>query len=287
MLQSIIKITISFLLIINVVNSFELGFWRGITNYYIRTNNNFDLKKPLLTTYNYSHHFMYNRSLYNYNNIIDSRFFRLKLQSYDKLGGIIAKVDRHTDNTYYFTNQINFYYNSARSIITINYSYNNDLKMQLNSIIISGLRCGFSQILKNRTKLHNVSSLKNKLKNWSYCKSTTVNPRKPFSVTENEIDCYEYEYLLENENENRISYVFTDNLIISVPDIIDSNRPFSLLFGCLISNNCYKQVNLNYNFNGHLTSIEYNEYEPYNFNAKIIKLLNIMNVMKNKMISFK
>ncbi len=258
---------------INNCFSFELGLWQGLTHYYIRNNNNIDLTKPLTIINNY------NNTYYNLNtSFIDTRFLRLKLQSYDKLGGIIAKIDKKADNIYYFTNQINFFYNSARSIITINYTYNNEQKLQLNSIIVSGLRCGLTGTSSNRVKITNLTDLKDKLKNWTYCKSSIINPRNPFIINQKESNCYDYEYLLLNEK--RISYVFADNLIISVPDIIDDDKPFSLLFGCLISPNCYKQVNLNYNFNSILTSFELNEYEPHNFTNKIN---NFLNLMKNKL----
>ena len=301
----LISILISYM---NICFSFELGLWRGVTNYYIKGNTNInginkiDLTKPVYSTHNHTNYnmdnyvkyFYYNNSVifnsfynsykYNYYNNNENRFFRFKLKSYDKLGGIVAKIDKKTDNTYYFTNQINFFYNTARSIITINYTYNNNLKMELNSIIVSGLRCGMTKTFRNRTKLINITSLKNKLKTWTYCKSTTIDAKKPFILNEKEINCYEYEFLLKNDNGNRISSVFIDNLVISVPEIIDDNKPFSILLGCLISNDCYKQVNLNYNFNGLLTSVEYNEYEPYNFTSKIN---NYLNLMKNKLLSLK
>ena len=278
-MQSINKYLFLIILLINNCVSFELGLWRGLTHYYVRNSNSIDLSKPLITTNNYTYYYNLNKSLFQ-TSFIDTRFLRLKLQSYDKLGGVIAKVDKRTDNTYYFTNQINFFYNAARSVITINYTYNNDQKLQLNSIVISGLRCALSRTSNKRFKLLNLSELNDKLKNWTYCKSSIVNPKNPFVINQKEFNCYDYEYLLLNEK--RLSYVFADNLIISVPDIIDDNKPFSLLFGCLISPSCYKQVNLNYNFNGVLTSFEFNEYEPYNFTNKIN---NYLNLMKKKIVT--
>ena len=276
-MQSINKYLFLVILFINNCYSFELGLWRGLTHYYVRNSDSIDLSKPLITTNNYTHYYNLNKSLFQ-TNFIDTRFLRLKLQSYDKLGGIIAKVDKRADNTYYFTNQINFFYNSARSVITINYTYNNNQKLQLNSIVVSGLRCGLTRTSPNRIKITNLTQLKDKLKNWSYCKTSIINPRNPFIINQKESNCYDYEFLLLNEQ--RLSYVFADNLIISVPDIIDDNKPFSLLFGCLISPSCYKQVNLNYNFNSVLTSFEFNEYEPHNFTNKIN---NYLNLMKNKL----
>lgn len=271
----------TFLLLLHLImcTSFELGLWRGSTHYYIKGNNNIiDLSTPLISHYNNSKIYDIYTNMY-INSFINNRFLNLKLQSYDKLGGIIAKIDKKTDNSYYFSNQINFFHNAARSVITINYTYNDNLKLQLNSIAISRLRCGLTRISKNRLKLTNITSLKNKLKLWNYCKSTIINPKNPYSIIQKEFNCYDYEYLLDNEK--RISHIFADNLIISIPNIIDENKPFSLLIGCLILNDCYKQVNLNYNFNGILTSVEFNEYEPFNFTNKIN---NYINLMKNKIL---
>ena len=273
------------IILFSFINAFELGLWKGTTHYYIRSHtNNFDLHKPMITTYNHSN--LFNKSIIH-NNHMNTRFFKVKLQSYDKLGGISAKIDKKTDNTYFFTNQINFYYNSVRSIITINYTYNNDLKLQLNSIIVSGLECILSKPLTRATikktmKISNLTDLKDNLKNWRYCKSTILNPKNPYKINKKELDCYDYEYMLINEK--RLSHVFLNNIVISVPEIIDDNKPFSLLFGCLHTPDCYKQLNLNYNFNGYLTSVEFNEYEPYNFTNKLI---NYINLMKNKMLYLK
>jgi len=279
------KSIILFFTLLEIINGFDLGLWRGSTHYFLRTNNKLDLSKPMISTYNYSHNF---NNSYNYNNrLLYGRFLNLKLQSYDKLGGFLVKIDKSTDNTYCFTNQINFFHNTARSIITINYTYNSNQKLQLNSIAVCGLRCGLSRISKIRNKISNLTDLKDRLKTWRYCKSTKINPRYPTSNEVKEFNCYDYEYLLINEK--RISHVFTDNLIISVPEIIDDNRPFSLLFGCLVTQCSYKQVNLNYNFNGDLSSVEFNEYEPYNFTSKLDNYLNILktklNTLENKTIS--
>lgn len=282
---------ILFLTILNITTqAFDLGLWRGSTHYFVRNNNKIDLTKPIISTYNYTYNFnksLFHNHFYYNNNFLNGRFFKLKLQSYDKLGGLLVKIDKSIDNSYYFTNQINFFHNTARSIITINYTYNNEQKLELNSIAVSGLRCGLSRVGKIRNKISNVSELKNRLKTWNYCKSTKINPRYPYNDEVREFNCYDYEYLLVNEK--RISHIFIDNLIISVPDIIDDNRPFSLLFGCLVTQCSYKQVHLNYNFNGHLSSVEFNEYEPYNFTSKLDNYLNILktklNILENRTIS--
>jgi len=243
-------------------NAFDLGLWRGSTNFYMRNNDKIDLNKPIVSIYNNTYNF--NKSFIN-----NGRFLKLKLQSYDKLGGFFVKIDRNIDNSYYFTNEINFFHNTVRSIITIDYIYNSRRELQLNTISASALRCGLNRIGKLRNKLLNLTEFKDKLKTWQYCKCTKVNPMYPFNNEVVEYNCYDYEYLLINKN--RISHVFTDNLIISIPEIIDENKPFTLLFGCLISAYSYKQVNLNYNFNGRLVSIEFNEYQPFDNYVKYFR----------------
>ena len=49
-----------------------------------------------------------------------------------------------------------------------------------------------------------------------------------------------------------ISYVCT---------IINYYKPFSFIIGCFINPMNYKQLNINYNYNGVLLSIELNEYK--------------------------
>ena len=50
---------------------------------------------------------------------------KIKLASIDKNGGVIIYANNNNNKTY-INNQINFYNNLARSIININYSYNNE-----------------------------------------------------------------------------------------------------------------------------------------------------------------
>jgi len=271
--MQLFNIILILLSLFNFSSSFDLGLWKGYSHYYLRTDNNFDFNKPVIFTYNnYSNNF--NKSLFHnhlsYTRLnTDNPILNLKFMSYDKLSGVIAKIDKTTNNFYYFSNQINFFYNSARSIISINYTYNNQQQLQLNTIIVTSLRCSISKVHKIRPKLTNLTSLKNKRFLMSLCKSTIIDAKYPFNQEENHIknNNYYYDYLFINNN--RICKIFIDNLIVSIPEIIDTDRPFTLVFACLLTNDCYKQINLNYNFNGHLKTVEFNEYETFNFTTKL------------------
>jgi hypothetical protein len=266
--------------------SFELGLWRGYTYTYIRNyNNQFNFTKPIITTYNYSHNFNINfKNNYYY---LTNDYFRFKLESYEKNGGVIINANKDT-NRISFNNQINFIHNNARSIINVNYYCTNDKKLKLNYISVSRLRSELIKIPNIRIRINTIEELITILKLWSYCKTTNINTKNIYDIVESESESFDFEYLMTNKN--HISNIFIDNLVISVPNIIDDNKPFSMLFGCLLSEQCYKQITLNYNFNGYLVFAEFNEYEPFNLNKKINKLLNFtlfslkLKTLKNKTI---
>lgn len=291
---NIIKLFIIFFNIISSNSSFELGLWRGFTHIYTRNQyNKLNFSKPLITSYNQNYSFNINnlnfylnyKKNYNFN---DNNKFKLKLKSSDNLGGIYINIDKNINLDLNFNNEINFFHNSIRSVINNNYFVNNQSNFQLNYITISGLHCGLIKTYKERNKQFNLSILISKLKKWNYCKSTIINTKNIYKKEIKEYYSYDYEYFFKNNN--YISSIFIDKLIISIPEIIDDNKPFSMLYGYFISENCYKQLNLNYNFNGELVSIEFNEYEPFNFSKKIDNFLNLfklkIGILKNKTISF-
>lgn len=246
--------------------SFELGLWRGSTYTYTRNyNNQFDFTKPIVTTYNYSRNFniSFNKNYYYSTNDI----FRLKLQSYKKQGGIIINSNKDT-NSRSFNNQINIFYNNTRSIINVNYYNDKCNRLKLNYISISKLRCDLNRINNIRYKIYNISNLISKIKSWSYCKTNNINSKNIYDISVSKSDLFDCEYLINKKD--HISNIIINNLVISVPEIIDENKPFSMLFGCLLSDNCYKQIILNYNFNSYLifTEFKFNEYEHLNLSRK-------------------
>ncbi len=235
-----------------------MGIWRGTTTHYLRDdNNNLDLIKPKIYIYNLSNET-------RVNSILDTKNLNLKLRSSNKLGGIIARIPKNhnwiLDNSNSYLTEVNFYHETCRSILSFNYTYDNLKRLKLQSIITSALRCGHLKSYKFRLRLSNITALVKILENWSYCKTTKINPLYSHNYDISYSNEFDYKYLLTNDN--RVNKILTDNLVISIPDIIEDYKPFTFLVGCLISPNCYKQININYNFNGELMSIEYNEYEP-------------------------
>ena len=285
----IIKLFIILSNIISSYSSFELGLWRGFTQIYTRNQyNNLDFSKPFISTYNQNYSYDINKLNFylNYkkNYIFNENKLKLKLLSNDNFGGVYIDVDKNSNII--FNNQINFFYDSMRSIININYFLNNQSKFQLNYITITGLRCGLIKTYKIRRNPLNISLLISKLKKWNYCKSTFINTKNIYNKEITEHYSYDYEYFFKNPN--YLSAIFIDKLVISIPETIDDNKPFSMVYGCLMTENCYKQLNLNYNFNGQLVSLELNEYEPFNFTKKIDNFLESfkfkLNFIKNKTI---
>lgn len=259
------KYLLLFTFLIQISSAFNMGIWRGTTTHYLRDeNNNLDLVKPKIYTYNLS-----NDTMINYNNlrnsILDTKNLNLKLRSSNKLGGIMARIPKNhnwiLDNLNSYLTEVNFYHETCRSILSFNYTYDSQKKLKLQSIMTSALRCGHAKSYKFRLRLSNITALVKILEDWSYCKTTKINPLFPYNYDISYSNEFDYKYLLTNDN--RINKILTDNLVISIPDIIEDYKPFTFLIGCLISPNCYKQVNMNYNFNGELMSVEYNEYEPF------------------------
>ena len=94
---------------------------------------------------------------------------------------------------------------------------------------------------------------------FNFCKTTTINPYYPNSQEIKYSNTFDYNYFFMNDD--RINNFFTDNLIVSLPVIINDYKPFSFIIGCFINPMNYKQLNINYNYNGVLLSIELNEYK--------------------------
>lgn len=263
MIFKFLKICLLTLNIFHNSKSFELGYWRGPTySYYkVPSNDKTFLDEP-------RNIFYYNK----YNNYISLNAFKndnlltFKFQSYDKIGGITANIHKEVNFDTYLKNEINFYYNSARSIIKFCYrTSKNNYELELSSIEISAFRCGLVKTYSYREKLNNVTQIIDKTERWAFCKTTLINAKTPTNKQISFTNSFDYAHLLINDNNKnkRIIKIFTDNIIISLPEFIEESKPFSLLIGCLISANSYKQLNLNYNFNGVLSSLEFNEYEPY------------------------
>jgi len=261
MIFKFLKICLLSLNFIYNSQSFELGFWRVPTYSYYKnpiTDDKTFLDEPKIIFY-------YNQ--YNHKSLIDIKddnLLTFKFQSYDKIGGIIANIHKEVNFNTYLKNEINFYYNSIRSIINFCYrTSKNNYELELSSIELSAFRCGLVKTYTYREKLNNITQLNDKIERWAFCKTTLINAKTPTDKQISFTNSFEYIHLLINDKNKRIIKIFTDNIIISLPQFIEENKPFSFLIGCLISANSYKQLTLNYNFNGILSSLEFNEYEPY------------------------
>lgn len=265
MIFKFLKIIILSLNIIHNSQSFELGYWRGPTYSYYKvsiTDDKSFLDEPKIIFY-YNQYNNYKSFI----NIKDNNLLSFKFQAYDKIGGVTANIHKEVNFNTYLKNEINFYYNSARSIINFCYTTSkNNYELELSSIEISAFRCGLVKTYTYREKLNNITQLIDKIERRSFCKTTFINAKTPTYKQISLTNSFEYAHLLTNDNNKnnkRIIKILKDNIIISLPEFIEENKPFSFLIGCLISANSYKQLNLNYNFNGCLSSLEFNEYEPY------------------------
>jgi hypothetical protein len=252
--MKLLSLVIFIISLFQINNSFENGLWRGTTlNYQKGLNNKLD----------------FNNIYYNYNITKNSfknfklNHLNLRLKSYDKIGGIITSIPKtHNwilDNNNSYISEINFFQDTKRSLIIFNYTYDNYKNLELSSIKTSALRCGEIKNYRMRTRIMNISIFLNLMTTFKYCKTTKINPYYPNTQEHSYSNSFDYEYFFKNEE--RINTIFTDNLIISLPSVINDYKPFTFIIGCFLSSNYYKQININYNFNGILLSIEYNEYK--------------------------
>lgn len=265
------RLSLSIFLILIVQSlSFENKLWRGTTIQYEKT------KMNKLNMINLD--FKYPTYIYNVSKISIDEYketnnkLRLRLRTNDRLGGILSSIPKShnwiIDNQNNYLTIINFFQDTTRTLMIFEYSYDKLKKLELNSIKTSGLRCGVIKNYRMRPFLLNISTFLELIKDWSYCKTTMINPQYPNSHEIKYSNEYDYKFLLMNDD--RINEVLTDNLVISLPSIIEDYKPFTFLIGCLVSSKNYKQININYNFKGELMSIEYNEYEPIFQNHSLI-----------------
>lgn len=235
-------------------NSFENGLWRGTTLFYQKgLNNKLDFNNI---------YYNYNITKFSINNKKKDHL-NLRVKSYDNICGVITSIPKthnwiFDDNKSYIS-EINFFQDTKRSLIIFNYTYDNCKRLELSSIKTSALRCGEIKKYITRLRIMNISIFLNLMMKFNFCKTTTINPYYPNSREIKYSNDFEYKYFFTNEE--RINNIFTDNLIISLPNFINDYKPFSFIIGCFLSPNNYKQININYNYNGVLLSIDFNEYK--------------------------
>jgi hypothetical protein len=252
-MKLLLSIAIFITSLFEINNSFENRLWRGTTLLYQKgLNNKLDFN-DIYYNYNISKFSIKNKNTNHLN---------LRLKSYEnnfKVYTSIPKIHNwNVDNNVSYISEINFFHNFKRSLIIFNYTYDNFKRLELNSIKTSALRCGIKNYI-SLLRIMNISIFLNLMTTFKYCKTTKINPYYPNTHEHSYSNSFDYEYFFKNEE--RINTIFTDNLIISLPSVINDYKPFTFIIGCFLSSNYYKQININYNFNGILLSIEYNEYK--------------------------
>lgn len=243
------------------------GKWNNSINWY---NNNSDYNKPFIrSNNNYELTFINNSTgIYRKNNgkimIITKTNYNSKgsafmFPSYHNCGGVGGQSNRiinyYLSNNDYFTHEINFFFNKIRLIIIVNYKYNNN-KIRIQSIGIS------NNEYNNYFQIDNIKLLVLLISTWKgYYLS--FSPHMPFNYKRARIEFVDFTPFLLNSN--RICKIYPNNLIISIPKIIDDYNEFSMYYGCLQSPFLYKQLIINYDYDGVLTCWEYLELKPFLF----------------------
>ena len=262
-MKLLLSIAIFITSLFEINNSFENRLWKGTTLLYQKgLNNKLDFN-DIYYNYNISNFSIKNTKTIHLN---------LRLKSYENNFKVYMNIPKihnwnidskiynwNIDNNISYISEINFFQDTKRSLIIFNYTYDNLKNLELSSIKTSALRCGGIKNYSTRSRIMNISIFLNLMTTFNYCKTTMINPYYPNSREYKYSNVFDYKYFFTNEE--RINNIFTDKLIISLPNVINDYKPFSFIIGCFLNSNNYKQLNINYNFNGILTSIEYNEYK--------------------------
>ncbi len=161
-----------------------------------------------------------------------------------------------TDNRKNYKFEIAFLYNNSRSIINLEYEKDTNNRILFKNVNMIGNT-------NNDEYIYNIWSLIKIVSKW---KGKFQSIHSHLNTTRRliyDIDSYDFKYFFMDISEKkRICHVGINNLILSVPKEIEDYKQFSIIFGCLLSSNVYNQVNMNYNYNGYLTTINFYEYQP-------------------------
>jgi|688.fasta_scaffold184872_3 hypothetical protein len=217
------------------------SLWRGNTLYYKK-----DMKNKLSIN-DVSYSFNITK---NYMNEKNPNYLNLRLKS----NGIFSNIPKRIYENESHITDINFYDDIYRSIISFNYS-----KLELTTLKTSAMRYGGLIKYNPRFKIININNFIDIIMKFNYCKSSIINP---FYPNTHDIQ-YSTMFYFKNYflNENRINYILVDNLIISIPPFFDNKNPYILIIGCFLNPTLYKQLNIYYNVDGILYSLEINEYK--------------------------
>lgn len=243
------------------------GKWNGIFYWYNKTN----LIIPIsINNINYEINFIdeenaiYKRSdsrtfiitKNNYNNNGNVFMF----PSFDKNGGVGGQGSRiinfYLSNSNNFFQEINFFHKNQREMINIIYNYKNN-KIRLQKIGIANLNNNDNNNLIN---IDDINLLLYLIHDWKgdYLKFSPYIPLNEKRIKVDRINLAPF--IIKS---NRICKLFNNNIIISIPDIIEDYKEFTMVFGCLHSPFLFKQLTIYYDIDGVLTSWEMIEFKPF------------------------
>jgi len=267
-LLSFLNICSSFQLPLNKYEYNHLAKWKGKTHIY---------DKNCLFKYNINYVNRWYDTKYLYN---DDKF-NFHIQNGMIYGNTIQCMNPNLqidDNKKLFKYEINFLYNYTRSIVEIEYEKDINNKIIFKSFNMTSLYDSDIVNENNKEPIYSIWTLINKISNWKG-RFHAIHPNFRYNERRSyDIDSYDFRYFfMDISRRKRICHLGLDNLIISIPEEIEDYKQFSIICGCLLTSNMYKQVNINYNYNGYITSIDLYEYMP---NIKVINNFIIIEMLK-------
>lgn len=239
------------------------------------------LSRPSYTFYNHNfnkpHIAIIKKWIDNTYQIVD---YKYQFSIYNGLvsGNAIQCINPHLTNNInrtLYKYEVNFIYNHTRSIIDIVYEKDVNNRLKLKMYNMTGLHNHKELDPKH---VNSIVAFINKVSKWKG-RFQTIRPyMKYYNRKIYDVDSYDFCYFfLDTQEKKRICHLSLDNLILSIPEAIEEYKPYSFIFGCLVRTNLYIQVNINYNYNGIITSIDLYEYKP---NIKMLSNLMLLQLLK-------
>jgi hypothetical protein len=163
-------------------------------------------------------------------------------------------VDKRT-----YKYHITFKYDNTYSRIDVEYAKDINNKLKFKGYNMTELRDKSSVKYENIsdiwTLIDRINKWKGKLQSlWMYSNNLKS---KLY-----DINSYDFMYFFMDLHYKRFCQLGVNNLILSVPKEIEDYKSFTIIFGCLLTPELYNQVNINYNYNGYMTSLDFYEYRP-------------------------
>jgi hypothetical protein len=193
-------------------------------------------------------------------------------------GNVVDCLNPYLDkdiNRKIYNYHITFKYNHSYSLINIEYKKNDDNRVLLNTYKMIKLR-NVNDKEHRENNMMNISTFIEQISNWRGRFRTITSNMKYLDNKIYDVDSYDFRYFFVDINNKKRVCCIDNNLILSVPEEIDNYKAFTLVFGCLLDDNNYNQVNMNYNYNGYMTNIDLYEYKPkikYMKNFMLVEML--------------